>query len=84
MLLLKQQRRVLDRQRWLRTGLAALIPGYGLLALRRALTPVVLLTTYAALVTASIGPPPPFWYEPRLLRAVEGLFQGLGRRPGDR
>jgi tetratricopeptide (TPR) repeat protein len=73
MLLLKQQRRVLERQRWLRTGLAALIPGYGLLALRRALTPVVLLTTCAALVAASLGPPPPVWYEPRLLRTAQDV-----------
>lgn len=72
-LLLKQRRRVVERQRWVRMGLAALIPGYGLLALRRALTPVVLLTTCAALVAATLGPPPPFWYEPRILRAAQDV-----------
>ncbi len=69
--LLQQHRRRGQRLRTLvRTALAALVPGLGLLALRRAFTPLLLLTAVAALVGGRLGAPTPFAFEPRV--AVTG------------
>ena len=58
-----------DRQRRIRlveTGLAALVPGYGLLAQRRVFGPVVLLALVWLLVMGWTGAAPPFALDPRL------------------
>jgi tetratricopeptide (TPR) repeat protein len=69
--LLQQHRRRGERLRHLlRTAMAALVPGLGLLAFRRAFTPLLLLTATAALVGGRLGAPPPFAFEPRV--AVTG------------
>jgi tetratricopeptide (TPR) repeat protein len=66
--LLLQRRRAVQKQRSLvRTALAALIPGYGMLALNRAFLPLVLLTVTGALTSGWIGLRTPFFYEPRVL-----------------
>ncbi|HET7225993.1 MAG TPA: hypothetical protein VFK69_09810 [Candidatus Eisenbacteria bacterium] len=65
--LLAQHRR---RQRQLahmaRTTFAALLPGFGLVAFRRVVTPVLLLFVTALLAAQSLGVDPPFASEPRL------------------
>ncbi len=65
-LLLQHGRAVSERQHLLRTALATLIPGYGLLAFRRLFTPLLLLTVTAALSSGWYGMQAPFSYEPRL------------------
>jgi len=62
-----QHRRQLRRsRRRLRTALALLIPGYGLLSFRRAVPAVLLLVASAALVAVAAGCGAPFSYETRL------------------
>ena len=72
-LLLQRQRSVRGRRNLLRTALATLIPGYGLLAFRAVFAPLVLLVWAAAMACAWIGTSAPFSYEPRLMLA-DGEF----------
>ncbi|HYM80130.1 MAG TPA: hypothetical protein VEY91_01815, partial [Candidatus Limnocylindria bacterium] len=65
-LLHQHRRRVERRQRLVRTALATLLPGYGLLALRRVFGPLALLVSAAALVVHALGLGAPFAFEPRL------------------
>lgn len=66
-LLLMRHRQERNRRRnLLRTVLAALIPGYGLLAHRRVFTAIFLLGATWLLVGAWRDTPPPFAIEPRL------------------
>jgi hypothetical protein len=48
-----------------RTALAVLIPGYGLLAFRRLVSPVLLLAASAALLAVSVGLATPYSFETR-------------------
>jgi tetratricopeptide (TPR) repeat protein len=65
--LLQQHRRTIQHsQDMIRTALATLIPGYGLLSLQRAALPFVLLVVTAALTAPWIGLSAPFSFEPRL------------------
>lgn len=73
LLLTQYQKRVVARQRMVRTAVATVIPGFGLLARQRVITPVLLLTLCAALLSGPLGMAPPFGYEPRLLTADHGL-----------
>jgi tetratricopeptide (TPR) repeat protein len=66
--LLADHRRKLQRPgRLVRTAVASLIPGFGLLAFRRVVTPVFLLAISVALITAWGQAAAPFQYEPRVL-----------------
>jgi tetratricopeptide (TPR) repeat protein len=65
-LLLQHRRRVRHSRRLLWTALATLIPGFGLLAYRRAFLGVLLLSATAALVAVGTGIATPFSFETRL------------------
>ncbi len=65
-LLLQHRSAQLARHRMLRTALATLIPGFGLLACRRVGTPLVLMASTALLASARLGLAAPFSFEPRL------------------
>jgi tetratricopeptide (TPR) repeat protein len=65
-LLLQHRRSLVHRQDMLRTAIATLIPGYGLLALNRLLLPLLLLIGSAGLTSAWFGLGAPFSFEPRL------------------
>jgi hypothetical protein len=67
-LLHQQHRRVLATRHLARTALATLLPGYGLLASRRLVRPLLLLVTLAALAGPWLGLSAPFSFEPRLAR----------------
>jgi hypothetical protein len=69
-LLLQQRRRTERFQHLIRTALATLVPGLGLVSFRRAFSPILLMTATAALLTGPLGGAPPFSFEPRL--AVSG------------
>jgi tetratricopeptide (TPR) repeat protein len=72
--LLQQHKRRFDgRARALRTAVATLIPGYGLLTFQRVFTPIALLSLCAALLSGATGLTPPFSYEPRLSVSDPGL-----------
>jgi tetratricopeptide (TPR) repeat protein len=72
--LLHQHRRTLaHRQDMLRTAIATLIPGYGLLALNRLMLPLVLLIGSAALTSSLVGFAAPFSFEPRLALSGSGI-----------
>lgn len=72
--LLFQHRRQLRRsRRRLRTALALLIPGYGLLSFRRAVPAVLLLAASAALLAVATGRGAPFSYETRLAVPVQEI-----------
>jgi tetratricopeptide (TPR) repeat protein len=64
-LLQEHRRKTQHAGRLVRTALATLIPGYGLLALRSVFTPVLLLTIAAGLGSAWLKATAPFSYEPR-------------------
>jgi tetratricopeptide (TPR) repeat protein len=70
-LLLQHRSAVRHSRRLLRTTLALLIPGYGLLSYRRVVPAVLLLTASAALVTIAAGSGAPFSYETRLAFPVQ-------------
>ena len=73
-MLLHQVRR--RRQRTcdlVQTAFATLIPGFGLLAFRRAFTPLFLLTGTMGLLGPVFGSVPPFAFEPRLALSPPGL-----------
>jgi Tfp pilus assembly protein PilF len=82
-LLMQRRRGVARRWELLRTALATLIPGFGLLALDHLFTPLVLMTSTAALCGPLIGLVAPFTYEPRLLEGARdsamwaGVFASL-------
>jgi tetratricopeptide (TPR) repeat protein len=84
-LLLQQRRKTRAATHMLRTGLATLIPGFGLLSFRRVLRPVLLLTLTAVLVSGALNLGPPFTFEPRIALADQtipvpvlvGLWVGL-------
>jgi tetratricopeptide (TPR) repeat protein len=67
-LLHQQQRRARRTQRLVRTALASLIPGYGLLAFRRVMSGVLLLSVCAGLLAVGSGHATPFSYEAGLAR----------------
>jgi hypothetical protein len=69
-LLLQRRRQVHRSHQLLRTALATLIPGYGLLSFHRSMPAVLLLSTSAALVAVGGGFAAPFSYETHL--AVPG------------
>lgn len=73
LMLNQHQRRALARERMLRTAGATLIPGFGLLARGRLVTPVLLLAATAALLGTRLGTRAPFAYEPHLLTTDSGL-----------
>lgn len=64
-LLLQRRGQVKRSRRRLRTALALLIPGYGLLSFRRVVPAVLLLATSAALVALAAGHGAPFSFETR-------------------
>ncbi len=64
-LLHKRRRETRAGQRYLQTALALLLPGYGLLAYRRAGAALLLLCAAAALAVVTWGEAAPFWYESR-------------------
>ena len=66
MFLLQHRRAILRRRDLMRTALATLIPGFGLLATGRVVAPVLLLTVTSALIAPRLGFGAPFWYEPHL------------------
>ena len=70
-LLLQHRRQAHRGQRLLRTALATLIPGYGLLAFRRVLPAVLLLSASAALVAVGAGFAAPFVFEARIADPVQ-------------
>ena len=57
----------------LRTGLATLIPGFGLLSFRRVFRPVLLLSLTAVLVSGATDLGPPFNFEPRIALADQTI-----------
>jgi tetratricopeptide (TPR) repeat protein len=65
-LLLRHRARRRDGQRYVRTGLAALVPGFGLLAHHRVGGPVLMLSTTWLLVRIGFGTVLPFAVTPRL------------------
>ena len=65
--LLGQVRRRIERQRRIvRTTLATLIPGFGMVTLRQVFAPLALLVVVAVVVTGVQGLAPPFALHPRL------------------
>ena len=70
-LLLQHRGTVRRSRRQLRTALALLIPGYGLLAFRRVVPAILLLTASAVLVTTAAGFGAPYSYETRLAVPVQ-------------
>jgi tetratricopeptide (TPR) repeat protein len=70
-LLLQRRNQVRRSRRLLRTALAMIIPGYGLLSFRRVVPAVLLLATSAALVAVAAGCGTPFSYETRLAVPVQ-------------
>jgi len=73
-LLLVRLRRRRDRvQHLVRTALATLIPGLGLLLLNRVFSPLLLLVASAGLLAPWLVPLQPFAFEPRLALAPTGL-----------
>lgn len=65
-LLAQHRRKLLQRQHLVRTMFAALLPGFGLVAFRRVVTPVLILTATVLLTSQTLGIDPPFASEPRL------------------
>jgi tetratricopeptide (TPR) repeat protein len=77
-LLMQRRRGVARRWRMLRTALATLIPGFGMLALGRLFMPILLLSSAAALCAPWIGLRPPFGFEPRLLETARDASMWAG------
>jgi hypothetical protein len=65
-LLLQYQRKRSNAWQLLRTALAALVPGFGLVSFGHVFVPAVLLTITAALLGGATGMSPSFSYEPQL------------------
>jgi len=72
-LLLQHRSQVRRSRRRLRTALAMVIPGYGLLCFRRVVPAVLVLAASAALVAVAAGCAAPFSYETRLAAPVQEL-----------
>jgi tetratricopeptide (TPR) repeat protein len=72
-LLQQHRRKVVGAQHILRTAMATLVPGYGLLSYRRLIGPVFLLALSAGLAAHWLGLNAPFSFEPRLAIAENGL-----------
>jgi hypothetical protein len=72
-LLLQHRSQLRRSRRRLRTALALLIPGYGLLSFRRVVPAVLLLAVSAALVAVATGYGAPFSYETRLAVPVQEI-----------
>lgn len=72
-LLLQHRSQLRRSRRRLRTVLALLIPGYGLLSFRRVVPAVLLLAVSAALVAVTTGYGAPFSYETRLAVPAQEL-----------
>ena len=70
-LLLQHRNAVRRSRRRIRTALAMLIPGYGLLSFRRVVPAVLLLAASAALAAIAAGYGAPFSYETRLAVPVQ-------------
>jgi hypothetical protein len=60
------KRRVERRRRWIRTTVASVVPGFGLVALRRVFGPIFLLLILALVVEHVRGIGPPFAFQPRV------------------
>ena len=63
----RHRQRVLHRRHLVRTALAAILPGYGLIAHRHVFTAIALTASTWALLRASAGWLPPYAVEPRLM-----------------
>jgi tetratricopeptide (TPR) repeat protein len=73
-LLLLQVRRRRERTHHLvRTALATLVPGLGLLLMRRVFSPLLILISVMGLLGPMLGEVQPFAFEPRLALAPPGL-----------
>jgi tetratricopeptide (TPR) repeat protein len=66
LLLLQHRARRRDSERYVRTGLAAIVPGFGLLAHHRVVGPVAMLSTTWLLTRIGFGTVLPFAVTPRL------------------
>jgi len=73
LLLMRHRNDVRRRDRLVRTGLAALVPGYGWVAHRRMFPAWLLLVAFAALVTIALDIATPFAYEPRIASVRFGV-----------
>ncbi|MGH7741758.1 MAG: tetratricopeptide repeat protein, partial [Candidatus Eiseniibacteriota bacterium] len=69
-LLMQRRRGVARRWEVVRTAIAALIPGFGMLALDHLFLPLIVLITTAGLCAPWLGLRPPFSFEPRLLEGA--------------
>ncbi len=56
-----------------RTALAAVVPGYGLLALQSTVLPLLILVATAAMCGSWLGQRTPFFFEPRLLHGAHDM-----------
>ena len=74
-LLMQRRRGVARRWQIMRSALATLIPGFGMLALNHLFLPIVLLSATAGLCAPWLGLQAPFSYEPRLLESAQGAAQ---------
>ena len=68
--LMRRSRRQAEKLRQgIRTGLSVLVPGFGLLSYRRAVTPLLLIAVTTMLIGPWAGTPLPFELEPRVALA---------------
>jgi TPR repeat/Tetratricopeptide repeat len=72
LLLARRKRQIETRHFLFRNVLGILIPGFGLLALRRVFGPLLLLIATAALTACTLGLTVPFTYEPHIAAAPPG------------
>ena len=77
-LLMQRRRGVARRWEMLRTALATLIPGFGMLALDHLFTPLLLMATTAGLCAPLLGLKAPFSFEPRLLEGARDAAMWAG------
>ncbi|MEO5617909.1 MAG: hypothetical protein ABIS67_09065, partial [Candidatus Eisenbacteria bacterium] len=73
LLLLQVRRRRERAQHLMRTALATLVPGLGLLLMRRVFSPLLILIAVMGLLGPLLGEVQPFAFEPRLALAPPGL-----------
>jgi len=72
-LLAQRHKKVERRQHLLRTALAALVPGLGLIEFRRSFSPLFLLTIAMGMLGSQWVAAPPFAFEPRLALTASEL-----------
>jgi hypothetical protein len=72
-LLLQHRRKLRSTAHAMRTALATLIPGFGLLGFRRVVAPVMLLAVTAMLLSDTLRLGVPYAYEPRVALAEMAL-----------